>query len=205
LSSASSSGIFSHEPKAAPGAVFRESINMGVYKGTSKDLETIIQSLKPHFQGDSYHLLNKNCNSFANEFCTRVVGKGIPGYVNRMANIGSYFSCLLPPQVTNGGAPVDQNGNNGGQASSSSSFNGAIGRRGDRGEKAALIPAASVAPPSFSSSSAGKKLGGTSTPATVSVSSSSSSSGKSNQGVQERRLQLLNAVASRSSGGVAVN
>jgi hypothetical protein len=202
LSSASSSGIFSHEPKAAPGAVFRESINMGVYKGTSKDLETIIQSLKPHFQGDSYHLLNKNCNSFANEFCTRVVGKGIPGYVNRMANIGSYFSCLLPPQVTNGGAPVDQNGNNGGQASSSSSFNGAIGRRG---EKAALIPAASVAPPSFSSSSAGKKLGGTSTPATVSVSSSSSSSGKSNQGVQERRLQLLNAVASRSSGGVAVN
>ena len=81
---------------------------MGVFKGTSKDLETIIQSLKPHFQGSDYHVLNKNCNCFANEFCQRVVGKEIPGYVNRMANIGSYCSCLLPQNTAND-APVDNN------------------------------------------------------------------------------------------------
>jgi len=182
---------------------------MGVYKGTSKDLETIIQSLKPHFQGDSYNLLNKNCNSFANEFCQRVVGKGIPGYVNRMANLGSYFSCLLPPNLTNG-APVDNNNNSGSnnsQVSSSSSFNGAIGRRGDRGGGAPAAHPAKTAlvPPPVPFAAAGKKLGGSgvATPATA-VSSSSSSAG-SNQGVQERRLQLLNAVSTRSAGSATVN
>lgn len=79
---------------------------MGVFKGTTKDLETIIQSLRPHFKGDDYHVLNKNCNNFANEFLIKLVGKEAPSYVNRMAYVGSYCSCLMPQQQANN-APVD--------------------------------------------------------------------------------------------------
>lgn len=30
-----------------------------------------------------------NCNSFCDALCQRIVGKGIPGYVNRMAQLGA--------------------------------------------------------------------------------------------------------------------
>eukprot|EP01031_Cornospumella_fuschlensis_P026562 gene26562-32102_t len=103
---AGEAGIFFHEPKGAPPpAKFRETIPLGTFKGTTRDLEAIIQSLRSKFSGNDYHILNNNCNSFANEFCLRLLGKEIPGYVNRMANIGSYFSCLLPENAA--GSPVN--------------------------------------------------------------------------------------------------
>lgn len=92
--------------KNAPGARFRTSIDMGVFKGTTKDLETIIQSLRPYYKGDDYHILNKNCNNFANDFLVKIVGREAPSYVNRMAYLGSFCSCLMPPQQANQ-APVD--------------------------------------------------------------------------------------------------
>ncbi|RYY89591.1 hypothetical protein EON63_00390, partial [archaeon] len=78
---------------------------LGTFKGTTRDLEAIIQSMRSKFSGNDYHILNNNCNAFANEFSMRLLGKEIPGYVNRMANIGSYFSCLLPENAT--GSPVN--------------------------------------------------------------------------------------------------
>ena len=44
-----------------------------------------------------------------------MINKDIPGYVNRMANIGSMCSCCLPPEMT-GNAPVKSS------SSSSASF-----------------------------------------------------------------------------------
>lgn len=103
---ASEAGIFHHDPKNVPTAKFRETISMGVYNGTTKDLEITIDELKRSFQGSDYNVLTKNCNCFAEALVQKLLGKSIPGYVNRMAEIGSYFSCLLPPSITNQ-APVD--------------------------------------------------------------------------------------------------
>jgi hypothetical protein len=33
--------------------------------------------------------MSRNCNHFADAFCTQLVGKGIPAYVNRLAAIGT--------------------------------------------------------------------------------------------------------------------
>lgn len=30
----------------------------------------------------------RNCNHFANALCTQLLGKGIPGYLNRLAFVG---------------------------------------------------------------------------------------------------------------------
>lgn len=100
---------------------------MGEFKGTTRDLETIVQSLRPQFSGSDYHVLNKNCNSFANEFLLRLLGKEAPGYVNRMAYIGSFFSCLMPDQTANS-APVDNVPANQGSSFSSS---GSVYRAGN--------------------------------------------------------------------------
>ncbi len=78
---------------------------MGEFKGTSRDLDKILDDLKIMFKGSNYNVLAQNCNSFSDEFVLRLVNRPIPGHINRLAGIGSYFSCLFPPAITNS-APV---------------------------------------------------------------------------------------------------
>ena len=107
---ASGAGVFQDSPKSVQ--AFRESIFMGEFQGNSRDIDAILDDLRPLFHGNSYNLLSQNCNSFAEAFCLRLLNKSIPGFVNRMANMGSMISCLLPESVTNQSAPVgDTSGN----------------------------------------------------------------------------------------------
>jgi deubiquitinase DESI2 len=92
--------------QGAGGAKFRESIVMGEFKGTLSDIQQIISSLNVKYGGNCYHILNRNCNHFANDFMLRLINKPIPDYVNRLAFYGSIFSCLLPNSMTNN-APVE--------------------------------------------------------------------------------------------------
>jgi hypothetical protein len=62
--------------------------------------------------------LTRNCNHFANAFVTKLLNKPIPGYVNRLANLGGMISCLFPPQLLSD-APVDQQQRNPSSGSSS--------------------------------------------------------------------------------------
>lgn len=111
--SASGAGIYKHAAKSAPSGVkLRESYSMGMYKGTSKAIDKIINDMKFEFQGTDYHVINKNCNAFADEFLKRLVGNGIPGYVNRMAYIGSYFSCFMPESLNQDPTQANNNNNN---------------------------------------------------------------------------------------------
>lgn len=81
---------------------------MGVYKGTSKDLSIAIDELRRKYGGGDYNLLSRNCNNFADDLLQRLLNKELPSYINRMATIGSYFSCLLPSNLTDA-APVTDN------------------------------------------------------------------------------------------------
>lgn len=104
---------------------------MGEYNGSSRDFSNIIESLRPKFKGSDYNILSKNCNSFADNLLQRMLGKELPGFVNRMAYIGSMFSCLFPDSLANN-APVDDvsetsrmiNNNRNNSSSSISSFTG---------------------------------------------------------------------------------
>ncbi|ETW08848.1 hypothetical protein H310_01351 [Aphanomyces invadans] len=102
---AGGAGVFTLAPKSAQGAVFRESIQIGVFEGTYQDAKRILDDMRSEFNGSHYNLLTKNCNTFANEACLRLVGQPIPAYINRIAYLGSCFSCLIPKQLT-GEAPV---------------------------------------------------------------------------------------------------
>ena len=113
----SDGGVFFTPPKDVE-AKFRTSISMGYFNGTFRDFEKALLDVKAEFQPGTYNLYTKNCNSFSNALCQRILNKSIPGWINRMAGYGGTFQHMFGgDQNTQNQAPVRQ------QNSSSSSYN----------------------------------------------------------------------------------
>mmetsp|Transcript_20781 Transcript_20781/g.34251 ORF Transcript_20781/g.34251 Transcript_20781/m.34251 type:complete len:245 (+) Transcript_20781:141-875(+) len=91
------SGVFEVIPRKAPAAIFRHSVHIGDIEGMEqKDVESLIDAIKPEYPGNSYNLVTRNCNHFTDDLCQRLVNKSIPKYINRLANLGVFFNCMLP-------------------------------------------------------------------------------------------------------------
>mmetsp|Transcript_12610 Transcript_12610/g.21365 ORF Transcript_12610/g.21365 Transcript_12610/m.21365 type:complete len:245 (+) Transcript_12610:113-847(+) len=110
---ASGGGVFDSTPKEAPGAKFRESIELGSFEGGSAEVSSAISDLRGDFGPDRYNLIKRNCNHFANALVWRLLRRTIPGHVNRLANIGQCCSCLLPKKLLEE-SPVGPNSGGGG-------------------------------------------------------------------------------------------
>lgn len=62
---------------------------MGSFAGEPGTLARAIDSLREEFAPDRYNVLTRNCNTFASALCEELVGKPVPGYVNRLAWMGA--------------------------------------------------------------------------------------------------------------------
>ncbi|MBA0835618.1 hypothetical protein Goarm_007889 [Gossypium armourianum] len=93
------SGVFEVEPKSCPGFIYRCSILLGCINMPFSEFRALIESVASEYHGDTYHLIAKNCNHFTEDIVHRLTGKHIPGWVNRLARIGSLCSCLLPESL----------------------------------------------------------------------------------------------------------
>lgn len=116
---ASGGGIFECSPKEAAGAQFRVSMELGAYDGGQAEMRKAIADLRDDFGPDDYNLIRKNCNTFANALVYKLLGKGIPAYVNRLADIGFCCSCLLPKSLIEHapvGDPTGSSSSGGGRA-----------------------------------------------------------------------------------------
>ncbi|EKE41621.1 hypothetical protein ENUP19_0298G0075 [Entamoeba nuttalli] len=104
----SDGGIFDTRPKDVE-APFRTSINMGMFRGSYKDFQYVVDSLRSEFAPGTYNLYNKNCNCFSNALCLKLVQQPIPTWVNRMAWYGSQFEKFFGagPQTQQSG-PIQQ-------------------------------------------------------------------------------------------------
>ena len=106
----SGGGVFSHEPKAAPSARFRCSIVLGEVDADSREVDSIVESMRSEWPGTRYHVMKNNCNSFSLELGRRLTGRAVPGWINRLSAIGnaahSACSCLLPDDSALGNSPV---------------------------------------------------------------------------------------------------
>jgi len=101
---AGETGVFDIAPRTAPPpAKFRETIEMGECKLSREETLEALDALRREFTGPSYDLLKRNCNSFTEALVERLTGKTIPGYINRLATIGSvahdYAPCILPRSI----------------------------------------------------------------------------------------------------------
>ncbi|KAK1266251.1 DeSI-like protein [Acorus gramineus] len=91
-----SSGVFEVEPKTCPGFIYRRSISLGHIDMPPSEFHTFLENMASKYHGDTYHLLSKNCNHFTDEVSLNLTGRHIPGWVNRLAWLGTICSCLLP-------------------------------------------------------------------------------------------------------------
>ncbi|GAB2222569.1 hypothetical protein Droror1_Dr00016688 [Drosera rotundifolia] len=103
------SGISEVEPRQYPGCKFRKSVLIGMTRLDPKQAREFMEQLAGSYSGDSYHLINKNCNHFCEDVCHKLTGKKIPMWVNRLAKLGSACSCVLPESLTI--TRVQDNGN----------------------------------------------------------------------------------------------
>ncbi|XP_071742263.1 deSI-like protein At4g17486 isoform X2 [Rutidosis leptorrhynchoides] len=93
------SGVFEVEPRSCPGFIYRCSISLGHLSMSASEFREFIETMASDYHGDTYHLISKNCNHFTDDICQRLTGRRIPGWVNRLAKLGSLFSCLLPDSL----------------------------------------------------------------------------------------------------------
>jgi len=94
----SNDGIFKCPPRSAPKpAKFKETIVLGLHLGSANDVSRELRELREEFPPGSYDLLSKNCNVFSNALSLRLVGVGVPTWVNRLASTGGWFAGLGIP------------------------------------------------------------------------------------------------------------
>lgn len=144
---ASGAGVFETTPRDAPGARFRQQIDIGAFDGGQAELQKVLSSLRDDFGPGDYNLIRRNCNHFANALIWRLLQKTLPGHVNRLADIGACCSCLLPKKLLETAPVGDPN------AAQSGGSSGFMVKAGNRAS------AAASAKPSFEGS--GARLGGT--------------------------------------------
>ncbi|KAL7155235.1 hypothetical protein ABFS83_03G062100 [Erythranthe nasuta] len=92
----SSSGVFEVEPRQCPGFKFRKSIFIGTTSMDPTQVREFMERQAAFYNGDTYHLIVKNCNHFCKDICYKLTGKRIPKWVNRLAKLGSMFNCVMP-------------------------------------------------------------------------------------------------------------
>jgi hypothetical protein len=88
----SSSGVFEVEPRNCPGFIFRDSILIGNTDMNPQQFREFVENRADYYNGDTYHLIVKNCNHFTSDLCSRLTGKEIPSWVNRLARIGTLYN-----------------------------------------------------------------------------------------------------------------
>lgn len=78
------------EPRKCPGFMYRTSVPLGQVNMQPSEFRTFIENMASEYHGDTYHLISKNCNHFTDDISGRLTGKRLPGWVNRLARLGTY-------------------------------------------------------------------------------------------------------------------
>lgn len=58
---------------------------MGDTDLSPQEVQQMVQRMGQHYKGNKYHLLQMNCNHFANDLCIQLVGKAAPPWVGLAA------------------------------------------------------------------------------------------------------------------------
>ncbi|KAL2469394.1 PPPDE putative thiol peptidase family protein [Forsythia ovata] len=77
-----SSGVFEIEPRQCPGFKFRKSILMGTTYLNPNEIKEFMERQTANYNGDTYHLIVKNCNHFCEDICYKLTGNRIPKWVH---------------------------------------------------------------------------------------------------------------------------
>lgn len=82
-----SSGVRSALPRAAEGHVYNSSVCLGATKLDQIGFAAMLGQLCRQWRGAQYHLLARNCCSFAMELCLRLGTEPVPAWITRLPRI----------------------------------------------------------------------------------------------------------------------
>lgn len=96
-------GIFKIEPRKAKGVRFCKQIEMGVIEHGEEGgkLQMALETLRDKFHPEDYDLVTNNCNHFCDALLRELLGKPLPGHVNRMSDVWTKGSIewLVPMKI----------------------------------------------------------------------------------------------------------
>jgi len=92
----SGSGIHPQTPRVSPPGspwVYLKTADLGKTVLTRAQIQDLISRMGSEYPASTYHVMARNCNHFTDDLSKRITtGKsGIPGWVNRAANLGNSF------------------------------------------------------------------------------------------------------------------
>jgi hypothetical protein len=102
----SNTGVYESEPKQSCSAKYRQTIYLGVSTLSIEDILDAIEELKIEYAGCTYNLFNKNCNHFSNDLSKKLLNKGIPKYLNRLASLSGLLRCFIPREFLEANDPI---------------------------------------------------------------------------------------------------
>jgi hypothetical protein len=112
-------GVFTTTPKKCPMHNYRESVYLGDCELNAKQIQGILQDLRPRWKANTYNLFRKNCAFFSREFAIELGVGDIPPWVYSLAStaefIEPYASKLnnyLHPRTTAATTTTTNNNNN---------------------------------------------------------------------------------------------
>lgn len=100
-SDSSKPGVVKLEPRHFQGLQVRKSILIGRTEMGEKECQDFIKKLAKEYPGNSYNIIFRNCNHFANDTCKRLTKKSIPGWVNRLARLSKLHNSRFLHIVSN--------------------------------------------------------------------------------------------------------
>eukprot|EP01012_Entosiphon_sulcatum_P039595 TRINITY_DN5232_c0_g1_i1.p2 TRINITY_DN5232_c0_g1~~TRINITY_DN5232_c0_g1_i1.p2 ORF type:complete len:200 (+),score=37.61 TRINITY_DN5232_c0_g1_i1:166-765(+) len=83
-------------PEGSADLDLREFIVLGEVELNRRQVDRIVDSMRPQFLAADYHILRQNCIHFCEALALRLGMEGIPRWTNRLATIGAFFDFLLP-------------------------------------------------------------------------------------------------------------
>uniref|UniRef100_A0A7R9UBZ3 PPPDE domain-containing protein n=1 Tax=Pinguiococcus pyrenoidosus TaxID=172671 RepID=A0A7R9UBZ3_9STRA len=83
----SNDGVLVTTGRTGEEAALREKISLGTFQGSMNQINEVVVRLREDFAPGSYDVIRQNCNHFSDAFSMALLGKGIPGWINRMAGL----------------------------------------------------------------------------------------------------------------------
>ena len=90
-----STGVYEMEPMKHSAFRFRQQIVAGRVEDMDR-VYRVLGRLMRRYRANAYDMLLFNCNHFCDELLRELLGRGLPGHLNRAAKVGGVMACIVP-------------------------------------------------------------------------------------------------------------